>query len=224
MSDSAWQSRPCAAAIPALTVRGRRNSSLPSSDSRILSATSRAALGVGLRQEDHELLATVAGDRVETPRHGIGQVAGHVPEGVVAGAVAEGVVVGLEVVDVQEHQGEAAPEAPGPLRLALQLPLEEASVVQARELVGEGEGPDGRLEADALEGHRELAGDGRAGGEGRGLEGEEAQRAALPHEGQDGEASGLVASGQVIGPDEARLDAELAGRPGASRRSEREHP
>ena len=35
--------------------------------------------------------------------------------------------------------------------------------MQARELVGQSEGPDGRLEADALEGHRQLASDGGAG-------------------------------------------------------------
>ena len=37
-------------------------------------------------------------------------------------AVAEGVVVGLEVVDVDDQQGQAAPEAAGALRLALELP------------------------------------------------------------------------------------------------------
>jgi hypothetical protein len=96
--------------------------------------------------------------------------------------------------------------------------------VQARELVGEGQRPDGRLEADALEGHRELAGDGGTGGEGGGLESEEAQRLALSHEGQDGQAAGFGASPEVPAPDRACLDEELAGRPGTVRRREREHP
>ncbi len=209
-------------ATPALTVRGLRNSSLASSDKRTRSATRLRPLGVGLRQEHDELLAPVPGDRVQPAGHGVGQVGGDPPQGLVARAVAVRVVVGLEMVDVEKHQGEAAAESPDPLRLALQLPLEEAPVVEPGELVGEGQGTDLGLQPDALEGHRELAGDGRAGGEARGLEGEEAQRAVLPHEGKEGQATRLLSPRQVVAPDEARRDTVPFRGPGAVR-GEREH-
>ena len=98
--------------------------------------------------------------------------------------------------------------------------------MKAGELVGEGEGAHGRLQADALERHRELAGDGRAGRECRGLDGQEAQRAALPHQGQDGEAAGPSPAGRwSIG--RMRRVSMRSGAPGLSAPGpsrEEEHP
>ena len=43
-------------------------------------------------------------------------------------------------------------------------------------------------------------------------------------EGQDGKTAGRGAPRQMVGPDQARLDAELFGRPGGLRHRQREHP
>ena len=49
-----------------------------------------------------------------------------------------GVVQLLEVVDVQEEQGEVLVVAPGPLQFVREALLEVAVVVEARQPVGEG--------------------------------------------------------------------------------------
>ena len=58
-------------------------------------------------QYDRELVAAVAGDEVDAPA-AIFEDAGDAAQGVVAGFVAEGVVVSLELVEIDEQQGELA--------------------------------------------------------------------------------------------------------------------
>jgi hypothetical protein len=91
----------------------------------------------GARQQDRELLAAGASDRVA--RAALPQE--HVPgthERLVAGTVAEAVVHGLEVVEVADHDAERLVRAQRPLDLGVQLAVEREPVVQAGEGVREG--------------------------------------------------------------------------------------
>ena len=98
----------------------------------------RRAGEIGLRREQRELLAAVAREEVavaELFQHQAGDLLEHR----VPGRVSELVVQALEVVDVDEGEGEGLVGAVGALRLPGELVLEMAVVVEPREAVGEGE-------------------------------------------------------------------------------------
>ena len=137
----------------------------------------------------------------------------------VAGTVAEGVVVGLEVVDVEQDQGQVAAKrlARSASRLSscskkrrLCSPVSSSVNVRARTAAWR------RTLSSA---NRKLAGDRGARREAGRLEGDEAHRTAGPHERQDGEAPGLLARGQAVAPEAAGLGAGAAARLGLGRRS-----
>src|SRR5574341_195992 len=76
----------------------------------------QGAASRGLGEDDGELVAPVPGQLIR----GAHRACDHGcegPQGLIACQVAEGVVHSLEVVDVQEEQGELAPVAPRPLHL-----------------------------------------------------------------------------------------------------------
>jgi hypothetical protein len=93
---------------------------------------------VRLRGEQRELLAAVARQEVAVAELFLHQARDALEHGV-AGRVAELVVQALEVVDVDEGEGERLVGAVGALRLPGELVLEVAVVVEPREAVGERE-------------------------------------------------------------------------------------
>ena len=118
---------------------GRRarivNGGLPDRASPIRRAAVSAAVHVGLRQQDDELLAALAerqvdlpDDRADPPRE-LGQHR-------VAGPMAEPVVHRLEPVQVEGEHAERPAEAAGPLHLQPQRLPQVAHVAQAGQLVG----------------------------------------------------------------------------------------
>src|SRR5918992_2533685 len=86
----------------------------------------QAALQVGLGQDEHELLAAVAGEGVDVP-DAAGDPAPELDQHLVAPLVAVAVVDRLEVVDVQHEQGQDPAEAAGALDLLLDASLEGAA-------------------------------------------------------------------------------------------------
>ena len=89
---------------------------------------------IGLGQEDDELVAAVAGRRVDLAdarRDDLADAA----QDLVAGEVAEPVVDGLELVEVHHQQAEAAARAGAPGDLALDRREEEGPVEQPRQRV-----------------------------------------------------------------------------------------
>src|SRR5262245_43024571 len=97
--------------------------------------------GAGLRrvdEQDGELVAAVAGDDGEAAGVGDDEL-GRLAQRVVAGAMSELVVDDLEVVEVEEHQGQRLAEARLPAGLLLDAHAEVAPVVDAGERILEGQ-------------------------------------------------------------------------------------
>ena len=117
----------------------------------------------GHREQDGELLAAMARDRVV----GAGRASEHVGDAaqhVVAGRVAKGVVVRLEPVHVQHHQRERRPLAGGQGEVRLQRLEEAAAVLQSGQLVGRGQlAQSGVLPLQILLHGEQAAGDLQAG-------------------------------------------------------------
>jgi hypothetical protein len=92
----------------------------------------------GARQDDGEL---VAADAVAAVRRPLGRAdrRGEALQALVAGLVALGVVRRLELVDVEEREGERLAGAPDALELAREVLLERAVVAQPGERVGHGD-------------------------------------------------------------------------------------
>src|SRR6476659_10136416 len=120
------------------------------------------ALDRGLRQHHHELLAAVAGERVDLADlllHPVLELAEHAVTSGVAGPVVDQ----LEVVEVQHQHGERSVEPGGPLDLAGQAHRQVAEVPQP------GEGVGGRqplrlvVQVDVVDGDAGLAGEGAQG-------------------------------------------------------------
>ena len=88
-----------------------------------------------LRQQDRELLAAGARDRVAGAAVALEDRA-DAHERLVAGAVPEPVVDGLEVVEVADHDAERLVGTQRALDLGGQLLVEREPVVEARERVG----------------------------------------------------------------------------------------
>ena len=117
----------------------------------------------GHREQDGELLAAMARDRVV----GAGRASEHVGDAaqhVVAGRVAKGVVVRLELVHVQHHQRERRPLAGGQGEVRLQRLEEAAAVLQSGQFVGRGQlAQSGVLPLQILLHGEQAAGDLQAG-------------------------------------------------------------
>ena len=111
---------------------------------------------IGLGQEDDELVAAVAGGRVDAPDAGRDDVA-DAAQDAVAVEVAVPVVDGLELVEVHHQQAEPARGAGAPGDLALEGGEEEAAVEQAGQRI-DGRQADGRVTRPTL-----LAGDDHRG-------------------------------------------------------------
>ncbi len=91
------------------------------------------SLGVGVpvdARKDHELVPAPASDDVRVP-HGRSQHRGELLEHPVTAEMTPGVVHGLEIVQIDEEEGEA--RTPGDERI--QLPVEEPPVGQAGEMI-----------------------------------------------------------------------------------------
>ena len=89
------------------------------------------------RQEQHELLAAVAGDQVGVP-HRLAQDAGQLREHRVPRGMAVRIVQQLEAVDVDQHEEKAGAVAAKLGAPALKLVLEGPAVGQPREGIGAG--------------------------------------------------------------------------------------
>ena len=94
------------------------------------------AVGVGLGQHDDELLAAVAGDRVDLADLGA-HPAGQLDQHRVADLVAVLVVDGLEPVEVEHQRGERPAEPGRALDLVAEADREVAVVPQAGQRVGQ---------------------------------------------------------------------------------------
>ena len=81
-------------------------------------------------QDQHELLAAVAGGQVDAPAAGL-RDAGDARQGDVARLVPERVVEALELVAVHEQQAHLVVVAPGALELLVQTFVQIAVVVEA---------------------------------------------------------------------------------------------
>jgi hypothetical protein len=66
------------------------------------------AVGVGIRQQDDELVSAVTRGDVGGPLQRLTNGAGHRGKARVAGAMPVAIVVGLEVVDIDEQHGQRA--------------------------------------------------------------------------------------------------------------------
>ena len=163
-------------ATPALTVTGPTPStSSPATRSTIERATAVACALVVAGEEHGELVAAEPERLAALP-----QARGDLAEHEVADRMAEAVVDALEVVDVDEAEGERRALVLGRRELALQPLVEAAVVAEPRERVGQGEPhrPQ-RLERRALvEGDREQRADERD--RERGLRAARARRASAP--------------------------------------------
>src|SRR5919106_3528386 len=158
----------------------------------------QAALQVGLGQDEHELLAAVAGEGVDVA-DAAGDPAPELDQHLVAPLVAEAIVDQLEVVDVQHEQGQDAAEAAGALDLLLEAAFEVAVVPGPGERVGDRQPLGLGVQPDVLDGHRGLDGE---GGQGLGV-GQGERLAVLPVvEAEHPEDASLGEQG----------DADLAGR------------
>jgi hypothetical protein len=94
------------------------------------------AIARGLRQEDDEFLAPIAGkDIAGPPRHGR-QRAGDLTQAFIARRVAILVVVGLEMVDIEQDQRERIGIAQGARGLGVERGLERAAVGHPGQSVG----------------------------------------------------------------------------------------
>src|SRR5512133_3260091 len=113
----------------------------------------QAALQAGLGQDEHELLAAVAGEGVDVA-DAAGDPAGELDQDPAAALVAEAVVDRLEVVDVKHEQGQDPAEAPGPLDLLLEAAREVAVVPGPGERVGDRQLLGLGVNAYVLDGHR----------------------------------------------------------------------
>ena len=100
-----------------------------------VSAASSALLDV--LQQDRELVAAEAGRGVAGADARV-EPLGDLDEHLVAGSVAEAVVDGLEVVEVEEHDGEAAALAPRAGRGVADALAEQRAVGQAGDGIVEG--------------------------------------------------------------------------------------
>ena len=93
---------------------------------------------VGGGQEDGELVAAVAGKQVTGAQRGPAQRADP-PQGFVTGQVAVGVVDVLELIQVEQHQGEGFAVAAGAGQLVLGQVEKVAAVMRLGQVVGGGE-------------------------------------------------------------------------------------
>ena len=108
------------------------------------------AVRVGVRQQDHEFVATVARGKVGRALQRLHDCPADGGEAVVAGAMPMVVVVRLEVVDIDEQHGQRpmVPTRALPLRGADDV--EVAAVVQTGQRVGDGERTQFVLKAPVL--------------------------------------------------------------------------
>jgi len=70
-----------------------------------LAGNAQGTLGIGFRQEDHELLASDASDEIVRAMHAGTQAAGQPFEDLVTDRVPIAVVVALEVVGIDDEKG-----------------------------------------------------------------------------------------------------------------------
>ena len=106
---------------------------------RLLAALGHRARGMCVAggQQQHELLAAVAGQEIARTVRSAAQGLGHAPEAFVALHMAVRIVVALEEVHIEEQQRQRLHLAPRFLPLAVEDGVELAAVVHAREAVAE---------------------------------------------------------------------------------------
>ncbi len=176
---------------------------------------------VGLRHEPRELLAAEAGEHVALADAG-GQPQRRLPEHPVAGHVAVDVVDVLEVVEVEDGQGELPAVAHGAGGLGQQALLEHPPVHQPRQ--GVGRGPHRQLGAclGVADRERHEVGESAQAGLGVGRQGLVAvgrhhhrapQQVADPHGGGDAAAERVRSSTHGTAPAKARKSLARAVRP-----------
>ncbi len=93
-----------------------------------LAGNAQGTLGIGFRQEDHELLASDASDEIVRAMHAGTQAASQPFEDLVTDRVPIAVVVALEVVGIDDEKGQRSARPPRACPEALQGLLETASV------------------------------------------------------------------------------------------------
>ena len=93
----------------------------------------------GVGQYGHEFVSSESADQVHRTVLLVEELAER-PQDLVSGEMTERVVHGLEVVDVEDDDGEASP-APGRSDFVFQMELEASAVRETGKGVGEGQGP-----------------------------------------------------------------------------------
>ena len=96
----------------------------------------QGAVLVGIGQDDHELLATIAGGKVGGALQGVLEAPGQRFQHLVAGLMAIVVVIGLEVVDIEEQQAQGRTGAPVPRQFLFEGNVEGPPVGDAGQAVG----------------------------------------------------------------------------------------
>ena len=92
---------------------------------------------VGFRKNDRKFLATKTADDVIAAKISTEEI-GQLAEESVAGIVAVNIVEALEVIEIEEHNGERTALTSGALQLAVKRLLHEAAVEEAGERVANG--------------------------------------------------------------------------------------